>query len=59
MDSIVFRVFPILFRLIGILVITGVFVSVLTDIQQKAFSSKRTGLIRMLSVNQQLVGKTK
>jgi hypothetical protein len=58
MDSIVFRVFPILFRLIGILVVTGVFVSVLTDIQQKAFSSKRTGLVRMLSINQQLVGKT-
>jgi hypothetical protein len=59
MDSIVFRVFPILFRLIGVLVVTGVFVSVLADIQQKAFSSKRAGLVRMLSVNQQLVGKTK
>ena len=59
MPAIIFRVIPELMKWIGFLIMTGLFVSVLADLQQKAFSSKKIGLLNMSSVNEQLVGKTK
>jgi len=58
METIIFNFFGILFRMVGLLIVGGVLVAVLTDIQHKAFDSKHTGLISLLQVNQQLVGKT-
>ena len=57
MESIVFRLFGALFQTVGILILTGVLVAVLGDIQKRAFESKRTGLTSMLKINEQLVGK--
>lgn len=57
MDGIIFRVFGVLFRLVGILLFTGTIVTVLADLQAKAFHSQHVGLVSMLSINQQLVGK--
>lgn len=59
MENIIFRVFEVAFKAVGILLLTGVMVSALTDIQKRAFQSKQTGLTSMLKINQQLVGKTK
>lgn len=56
MENIVFRAFEIAFKAVGILLVTGAIVAALTDIQKRAFESKRTGLTSMLKVNQQLVG---
>lgn len=59
MENIIFRVFEVAFKAVGILLLTGVMVSALTDIQKRAFQSKQTGLTSMLKINQQLVGKTR
>ena len=59
MENIVYRSFEITFRAVGILLLTGVLVSALTDIQKRAFQSKQTGLTSMLKINEQLVGKTR
>ena len=59
MEGIIFKVFGALFRLVGILIFTGTIATVLGDLQKRAFHSRRAGLVSMLSVNQQLVGKTK
>jgi len=59
METIVFRFFGVLFKFIGILIVGGTMVAVLTDIQKKAFDSKRIGLTSMLKINEQLVGKTR
>lgn len=59
MEAIVFKLFETLFRLMGILIVTGAIANTLLDLQQRAFDSKRVGLVNMLSINQQLVGKTK
>ena len=59
MENIIFRVFEVAFKAVGILLLTGVMVSALTDIQKRAFPSKQTGLTSMLKINQQLVGKTR
>lgn len=57
MEGVVFKVFEMLFKFIGALIVVGIFLSVLTDLQRMAFESKRTGLTSLLRVNQQLVGK--
>ena len=59
MESIIFKIFQAVFRLVGILMLTGTLVSALADIQKIAFNSKRVGLTSMLKVNEQLVGKSK
>ena len=59
METIIFKVFVAIFRLVGILIFTGTIATALIDIQKKAFDSKHMGLVSMLSVNQQLVGKVK
>jgi hypothetical protein len=56
MDSIVFRLFGVLFKFVGVLIVGGTIASALFDIQQKALSSHRTGLISLVSINRQLVG---
>ncbi len=57
MENIVFRSFEIAFKAVGILLLTGAIVAALTDIQKRAFESKRAGLTSMLKINEQLVGK--
>lgn len=59
MESIIFRMFQAIFKLVVILAMTGALVGVLKDLQRLAFDSKRVGLTSMLKVNQQLVGRTK
>lgn len=59
MESIVVKIFMVIFRMVGILLFCGLMVSVLLDIQKLAFNSKRVGLVNMLNINQQLVGRTK
>lgn len=57
MESYVVKVFGVLFQAVGVLLVCGLMASVLTDLQTRAFNSKRVGLVSMLKVNQQLVGK--
>ena len=59
MENIVFRVFEIAFKAVGFLLLTGAMVSALSEIQHRAFLSKKKGLTSMLEINQQLVGKSK
>lgn len=59
MENIVFRSFEVAFKAVGILLLTGAIVAALTDIQKRAFESKRTGLTSMLKINEQLVGKSR
>ena len=59
METIIFNFFGILFRTVGVLILVGVFVAVLTDMQKKAFDNHHRGLISLRQVNEQLVGKTK
>lgn len=59
MEKIVFRTFEIAFKAVGILLLTGAIVAALTDIQKRAFESKRTGLGSMLKINEQLVGDSR
>ncbi|OQW47458.1 MAG: hypothetical protein A4S09_15160 [Proteobacteria bacterium SG_bin7] len=58
MESIIYRIFEVAFKAVGILLLTGFMVSALSDIQRRAFHSKKTGLTSMLKINQQLVGKS-
>ncbi len=59
MESYIVKVFGVLFKAVGILLFCGLMVSVLTDLQARAFNSKRVGLVSLLQVNEQLVGKTR
>ena len=59
MEGIVFKGFQFLFKFAVTLAIAGTLASVLTDIQKKAFENKKIGLVSLLKINQQLVGKTK
>lgn len=59
MEAVILKIFSSLFRFITFLMITGALVNALSDLQQKAFASKRIGLTSMLKINEQLVGKTK
>lgn len=59
MGTLIFKIFGILFRTVGFLILTGAIASLLADMQKLAFNSKRHGLTSMLSINQQLVGKTR
>ena len=59
MESYIIKVFEALFKTVGVLLVCGLMGSVLGDLQARAFNSKRVGLVSMLKVNQQLVGKTK
>jgi len=59
MENTIYRSFEIAFRAVGVLLLTGVLVSALVDIQRRAFQSQQTGLTSMLKINEQLVGKTR
>lgn len=59
METIIYRSFEIAFKTVGILLLTGAIVAVLTDIQKRAFESKRTGLTTMVGINRQLVGESR
>lgn len=59
MESYVVKVFEALFKAMGVLLVCGLMGSVLGDLQARALNSKRVGIVSMLKVNQQLVGKTK
>ena len=56
MESIIFRVFGVIYQAVGLLILTGLTVAVLTDLQHHAFVSKQSGLTSMLKINEQLVG---
>lgn len=56
MDTIVFRIFGIIFRTVGVLLVTGTIATVLGDLQIRAFHSQHMGLVSLVSVNRQLVG---
>jgi hypothetical protein len=58
MEAFVVKTFEVLFKAVGILLVCGLMGNVLSDLQTRAFKSKRVGLVSMLKVNQQLVGKT-
>lgn len=58
MESFFVKVFEALFKTVGVLLVCGLMGSVLRDLQIRAFHSKRIGLVSLLHVNQQLVGKT-
>ncbi|MFZ3230234.1 MAG: hypothetical protein WA160_08515 [Pseudobdellovibrio sp.] len=58
MEALVLKVFTVLFRVVGILLLAGTMMCVMIDIQKMAFSGRRRGLVSMLAVNSQLVGKT-
>ena len=57
MENIIFRVFEVVFKAVGILLLTGAMVSALTEVQEKAFYAKKAGLTSMLKINEQLVGR--
>lgn len=57
MDGIVFKLFGVLFRFIGFLLITGTIASALMDIQKMAFDNKSAGLVSLVSINRQLTHK--
>jgi hypothetical protein len=59
METIIFRFFGVLFRMVGVLLLGGILVTFLIDMQKKAFDSHHQGLLSMSHINEQLVGKTK
>lgn len=59
MEAFIVKAFEVLFKAVGVLLVCGLMGNVLSDLQARAFNSKRVGLVSMLKVNQQLVGKTK
>lgn len=59
MESLIIKTFQFIFKLVVSLMMCGMLVSVLSDLQAGAFYSKKVGLVSMLHVNEQLVGKTK
>lgn len=59
MESLVIRIFQAIFKLVVALMISGTLVTVLVDLQRAAFHSKQMGLVSMLQINQQLIGKAK
>ena len=58
MEALVLKFFTVLFRVVGVLLLAGTMMCVMVDIQKLAFGSHRRGLVSLLSVNSQLVGKT-
>ena len=59
MESIVFKFFEAVFNAVRVLLFYGLMAGVLSGFQKSALQSKQIGLVNMLQVNQQLVGKTK
>lgn len=59
MEALVFKVVGAALRLVGFLMLTGLFVGVLSDLQKAAFSAKSQGLINLRQIGDQLVGETK
>lgn len=57
MESLIFRLFEMLFRAIAVLIATGLILGALIDVQKRAYDSKKRGLASLLHINQQLVGK--
>lgn len=58
MEAFLVKTFEVIFKAVGVLLVFGLMGNVLSDLQTRAFNSKRVGLVSMLKVNQQLVGKT-
>lgn len=58
MEALFRTIFEKLIDGIVILILTGSILSYTLDLQTKAAHQKKTGLVSMLKVNQQLVGKT-
>ena len=56
MENVIFRVFEVAFKTVGMLLLVGLMTTVLTDLQRRAFDSKKVGLISMSQINHQLVG---
>lgn len=59
MEGIVFKLFEGIFKTVRVLLFCGLIAGVLSGLQKSAFQSKKVGLVNMLQVNQQLVGRTK
>jgi len=59
MGSVVVKFFEVVFKTVRILLFCGLMAGVLSGLQKTAFHSKQVGLVSMLQVNKQLVGKTK
>ena len=59
MESVIVKFFEVIFNSVRILLFCGLMAGVLSGLQKVAFHSKNIGLVNMLQVNQQLVGKTK
>lgn len=59
MESVIVKFFGAIFNSIRILLFCGLMAGVLSGLQKAAFHSKQVGLVSMLQVNQQLVGKIK
>ena len=57
MEGVIFKICSTVFELALALIFWGVIGTALMDIQAKAFNSKSVGLVSMLKINQQLVGK--
>jgi predicted lipid-binding transport protein (Tim44 family) len=59
MESVVVKFFEAIFNSVRILLFCGLMAGVLSGLQKAAFHSKQFGLVSMLQVNQQLIGRTK
>lgn len=59
MEALLFKLFEAFYRVIAVLILTGLILVALIDVQKRAFDSKKRGLASMLRINQQLVGPTK
>lgn len=54
MAGIIFRVFGVLFVTVKVLIVTGAIGAVLLAAQERAFNSKKRGLISLRGINNQL-----
>lgn len=59
MLAIISRVFEAVFKLVGLLIVTGTLYTVIHDLRSHARENKKQGLTSMLKINEQLVGKAK
>lgn len=57
MEALLFKLFETFYRVIAVLIVTGLILVALIDVQNRAFDSKKRGLASILQINQQLVGK--
>jgi hypothetical protein len=59
MESLVFKIFEALFKIVLVLIVAGTFGRAILDLEKHATSKHRTGLVSLLQINQQLVGKSR